>query len=132
MMIPVFVASTIILVLGTVCSARSTDPERTNLLQVSGCQPLLQDSDDAIFHLYPSRGEAPFVRQIGGLLALRDGWLDHASQLAGHVDRRFQPSGFLGSRGKRPNPSVVSLARYYQDASKRKRQPHTGFHGSRG
>lgn len=56
------------------------------------------------------------------------------------MEKRYRPSGFMGSRGKRFMPGLESLllAKYYRDFfSKRmdakwKRQPHYGFHGSRG
>ncbi|CAL1536751.1 unnamed protein product [Lymnaea stagnalis] len=53
---------------------------------------------------------------------------------AGDVERRFRPSGFQASRGKRFSPALESLllARYNLDAEKGKRQPHSGFHGTRG
>ncbi|XP_055860496.1 uncharacterized protein LOC106054835 isoform X2 [Biomphalaria glabrata] len=50
------------------------------------------------------------------------------------LEKRYRPSGFQGSRGKRFIPGLQSLllASYYQDAEKWKRQPHKGFHGTRG
>jgi len=47
--------------------------------------------------------------------------------------KRYRPQGYFGSRGKRFMPGMASLilAKYYRDA-KWKRQPHFGFHGSRG
>ncbi|CAG5123807.1 unnamed protein product [Candidula unifasciata] len=76
-------------------------------------------------HLVRLHGESP---------NLRDGWLSPVSHFAGEAEKRFRPSGFLGSRGKRLLPGLepLLLARYYQDAEKWKRQPHLGFHGSRG
>ncbi|BFZ06443.1 hypothetical protein BsWGS_09482 [Bradybaena similaris] len=68
-------------------------------------------------------------------------WLAYVSHSTGELDKRYKPSGFLGSRGKRFIPGLESLllARYYKDyspviadAEKFKRQPHLGFHGSRG
>ncbi|CAG5115493.1 unnamed protein product, partial [Candidula unifasciata] len=43
-------------------------------------------------------------------------WLAEASHSTGELDKRFKPSGFLGSRGKRFIPGLESLllARYYK------------------
>nr|ARS01403.1 tachykinin 1 [Deroceras reticulatum] len=77
--------------------------------------------------------DSRLVRQWVDSAVLRN-WLARVSHSTDEIYKRFKPSGFLGSRGKRFTPSLESLllARYYQDAEKWKRQPHLGFHGSRG
>ncbi|XP_035827676.1 uncharacterized protein LOC101859590 [Aplysia californica] len=73
------------------------------------------------------------LRLRNELAALRDHQLAASDQQGSGMEKKFKPSGFMGSRGKRFMPGLESLllAKYYQDA-KWKRQPHLGFHGSRG
>ncbi|BFZ22350.1 hypothetical protein BsWGS_25389 [Bradybaena similaris] len=124
-------------VLVAVCHARAASFESGNFVQTSGFHPMADNSDENQEALARFR-DALENRQLAALngesLDLTADWVPHAPHFADHAEKRFKPSGFLGSRGKRLLPSLEPLlpARYYQDAEKWKRQPHQGFHGSRG
>lgn len=59
--------------------------------------------------------DARLARLQDEVRALRQ-WLTYVSHSTGGMDKRYKPSGFLGSRGKRFIPGLESLllARYYK------------------
>jgi len=65
---------------------------------------------------------------------LMDRQMDPSDVIRAEEHKRFRPQGYMASRGKRvvvPGLESLILAKYYKD-NKWKRQPHLGFHGSRG
>uniref|UniRef100_A0A0B6Z712 Corticotropin-releasing factor domain-containing protein n=1 Tax=Arion vulgaris TaxID=1028688 RepID=A0A0B6Z712_9EUPU len=128
---------TVTLALIAICHARAARFESNHLFKASNLHPITEDNegyDDKSFQFHTAQEEARLMRLKEEMLGFKHGMLAQATHLAGDVERRYQPSGYLGSRGKRFIPGLESLllARYYQIAEKLKRQPHQGFHASRG
>lgn len=111
----------------TVTSGRGGD--------VMGESPRGESPGDLKLHVYKELGRQLVLGLLAKELHALRGSLQALPQPSPEpaAAKRYRPRGYFGSRGKRFLPGVASLllARYYRDA-KWKRQPHFGFHGSRG
>ncbi|RUS79060.1 hypothetical protein EGW08_013186 [Elysia chlorotica] len=97
------------------------------------------EEDDYVMEPVPEAG-AQAYRTLMEMLrgSARAGRMQDLSLRESFTKRGHGPRGFYASRGKRfvPGMEALLLARYYEaiqkHAKKFKRQPHPGFHGSRG